>query len=95
MSWRCEICDRDPVRVQRATERYDSLSHPAGIRGSGRGWNVPFMPGRQPWIRFDAAPLDMGCTLKAYAIHTCGDPVCIFRARRHGIPGRAYDEAAA
>lgn len=56
---------------------------------------MPFMPHRERWVRFDAAPLDMGCTLKAYAIHTCGDPVCIFRARRHGIPGRAYGEAAA
>ena len=54
--------------------------------------------GRLPWlaqycpvpenIRFDK---EMDYTrIRAYYIETCGNSVCVFRARKHGVPGATY-----
>lgn len=94
---KCEICDRDPRHVHRAARRYlfQGLPNPYPgpcPEGDGRGWVVPFCP-PTPLPLFDLlTPWDGPWTF--WTIRTCGDEVCIWRARHHGVPGAVYQQPA-
>lgn len=78
-SLRCEICDRPPLRAE--------------YQQHADGWEVVHWPGRAEWLRLPfsetlARPPPVGVR-----IMTCGDEVCVFRARVHGVPGAVYRAA--
>jgi hypothetical protein len=62
------------------------------IRSPRRAWLALHWPQRE-WSF--SALADRAFDLKAYQIVTCGDEVCGFRARVHGVPGATYAAGAA
>lgn len=89
---RCEICDRDPRRVYRESTRYY-----AGVPGDGRGWEVLHVPMAVravfalPFV--ESMQYDLESAL-IYRVYTCGDDVCMFRAKANGVPGAMYQQPA-
>jgi len=76
----CEICDRDPRKV--------NAHHHA--RGDGHGWCVGYRPYRP--LLF-ALVMSMPTSWpKAFRIFTCGDEICVWRAQHHGVPGATYKQ---
>lgn len=63
--------------------------------GDAKGWSVVFNPARR---FFRHGPGNSFSQIKdydlsrgvSYAIYTCGDAICMFRARIHGVPGKDH-----
>jgi hypothetical protein len=94
---RCEICDRDSRAVHNAAEHYYEGAWCNGMpnpypgplpNGDGWGWIVRF----SPWMPvLVAVAVADPSSMTTFMIMTCGDEVCRFRARHHGVPGRLYE----
>lgn len=96
---KCEICDRDVRHVYRAARAlYDGARFqglPPLPDGDGRGAEVLHVP--LGWRAVFTLPFaesreyDTASAL-LYRIYTCGDEVCMFRARANGVPGAVYQQ---
>ncbi len=77
MGQACEMCGRS-IRAVYHNEHYASPFGQSGhIRGGGDGWVVLH---RQDQRLINMSPI-------FHTIITCGDTICVWRARYHGVPG--------
>lgn len=101
---KCEICDRDTRKVwQEARLAYDGAwflgelnPYPGPFpAGDGRGVEVPHTT--PAWRAVFALPFPEAIQFDVEQarfrhIFTCGDPLCMFRAKHHGMPGAVYQQ---
>jgi len=99
---KCEICDRDVREIwRRARRSYDGawfqgLPNPFPgpfPAGEGRRWEVLHVPLAVRAVLALPMQYDVANAL-IYRVYTCGDDVCVFRAKANGVPGAVYRQPA-